>query len=71
MLGDDPEQAATLLGASEQLFAEVGAAIDPDETETQRKVLAWAVETIGAEAVDELRAAGAERPIDELLGSIG
>jgi hypothetical protein len=70
MLGDDPEQAATMLGASEQLFAEVGAAIDPDETETQRKVLTWAVETIGAEAVDELRAAGAELPIDEPLASV-
>ena len=67
MLGDDPEQAAKMLGASEQLFAEVGAAIDPDETETQRKVLAWANETIGAAAVDELRKAGADTPLDQLL----
>ena len=58
-----------MLGASEHLFTEVGAAIDPDETDTQRKVRMWAIERIGAEAVDELRAAGADTSIDELLKS--
>jgi predicted ATPase/DNA-binding SARP family transcriptional activator len=67
MLGDDPEQSARMLGASERLFAEVGAAIDPDETETQLEVLTWAIETIGVEAVEELRTTGAELPIDELV----
>jgi hypothetical protein len=62
MLDDDAERAARVLGASEKLFAEVGAAIDPDETETQRKVLEWTIETIGATAVDELRAGGPTRP---------
>jgi hypothetical protein len=61
----DPEQAATLLGAAEQLFRAVGAAIDPDET--QEKVLAFAVERLGTERVDELRAAGAARPLDKLI----
>jgi predicted ATPase/DNA-binding SARP family transcriptional activator len=70
MLEGNPEQAARTLGASEHLFTDVGAAIDPDETETQRKVLAWAVEAIGAEAVDDLRATGASLPIDQLLESI-
>lgn len=67
MLDDDAERAARVLGASEKLFAEVGAAIDPDETQTQRKVLEWTIETIGATAVDELRAAGADTSIDELV----
>lgn len=63
----DPEQAATLLGAAEQLFRDVGAAIDPDETQTQQKVLAFAVERLGTERVDELCAAGAARPLDKLI----
>ncbi|MDX6370765.1 MAG: hypothetical protein QOG93_2267 [Gaiellaceae bacterium] len=69
MLAADPEEAARMLGASQRLFTEVGAAIDPEETEAQRKVLAWTVETLGPDAVDELRAAGADRALAELLQS--
>ncbi|MDX6386521.1 MAG: hypothetical protein QOD85_323 [Gaiellaceae bacterium] len=69
MLAEDPEEAARMLGASQRLFTEVGAAIDPEETEAQRKVLAWTVETLGPDAVDELRAAGADRALAELLQS--
>ena len=69
MLAEDPQEAARMLGASQRLFTEIGAAIDPEETETQRKVLAWTVEKLGPDAVDELRAAGADSALAELLES--
>ena len=69
MLAEDPEEAARMLGASQRLFTEVGAAIDPEETETQRKVLAWTVEKLGPDAVEELRATGADSALSELLES--
>jgi hypothetical protein len=54
---------------AKRLFGDVGAAVDPDETETQGKVLAFAVERLGAERTDDLRAAGAARPVDDLLAA--
>jgi tetratricopeptide (TPR) repeat protein len=69
MHNDAPEEAATLLGAAERLFGDVGAAIDPDETQTQQKVLAYAVERLGAERAKDLRAAGAARPVEDLLAA--
>ena len=67
MLESDPECAARFLGAAERHFAEVGAAVDPDELETQQKVRDWAVQELGTETVDELRAAGAETPVNDLV----
>jgi predicted ATPase/DNA-binding SARP family transcriptional activator len=67
MLEAAPELAARLLGAAEHLFADVGAAVDPDELDTQKSVREWAVEELGVEEVDALRAAGADTPLDELL----
>jgi predicted ATPase/DNA-binding SARP family transcriptional activator len=67
MLEAAPELAARLLGAAEHLFADVGAAVDPDELDTQKSVRQWAVEELGVEEVDALRAAGADTPLDELL----
>lgn len=67
MLEGDPERASRLLGAAERLFGEVGAAVDPDELETQQKVLEWAVEALGTDVVAALRAAGAETPLEELV----
>jgi hypothetical protein len=69
MLADEPQESARMLGASQRIFTEVGAAIDPEETETQRKVLAWTVEQLGADAADELRTAGADTALAELLES--
>jgi predicted ATPase len=63
---DDAENAVTFLGAAESLFGTIGAAVDPDETETQRKVLDFAIERLGADRAEELRAAGAKRRVDEL-----
>jgi predicted ATPase/DNA-binding SARP family transcriptional activator len=67
MLEAAPELAARLLGAAEHLFADVGAAVDPDELDTQKSVREWAAEELGVEEVDALRAAGADTPLDELL----
>jgi predicted ATPase/DNA-binding SARP family transcriptional activator len=66
---EDAVRAATFLGGATRLFEDVGSVIDPDETETQQKVLAFIVEKLGAERAAELRAVGAERPLDELLGT--
>jgi tetratricopeptide (TPR) repeat protein len=66
MHDDDAENAALFVGAAEALFRTIGAAVDPDETETQRKVLNFAIERLGVDRTEELRAAGAARPFDEL-----
>jgi tetratricopeptide (TPR) repeat protein len=66
MADDDPERAARALGAAENLFSEIGSAMDPDEDETQRRVLSYVVERLGPERVDELRAPGARMSVDEL-----
>jgi hypothetical protein len=39
MADDDPERAGRALGAAENLLSEIGLAMDPDEEETQRRVL--------------------------------
>jgi tetratricopeptide (TPR) repeat protein len=66
MADDDPERAARALGAAENLFSEIGSAMDPDEDETQRRVLSYVMERLGAERVDELRAPEARMSMDEL-----
>ena len=68
MLERDAEQATRLLGAAEQLFAEVEAAVDPDEFETQQAIREWAVvEALGADAFGTLHTAAAETPADDLV----
>jgi len=51
----------------EHLFQEVEAAVDPDELETQRKVGDQAKQKLGVDAVNELRATGANTPTHDLL----
>ncbi len=70
MIEADPERAATMLGASDHLFAEIGAIPSPDEAEVQERVAAYVVDALGAERVDELRAAGAATALDELLEDV-
>jgi tetratricopeptide (TPR) repeat protein len=67
MLESEAERAARLLGAAERLFDEVEAAVDPDELETQEKIREWAVEALGADVFETLRATGAETPVDDLV----
>jgi predicted ATPase/DNA-binding SARP family transcriptional activator len=67
MLEEDPVRAATLLGASEKLFSEIGASLGPDEALIQEKVTAYAVGELGEQRTEELRAEGAARELDELL----
>ena len=62
----DEERAAELLGASQSLFTEIGAAIDPEESETQERVRNELYAALGRDRTDELCARGAARPALEL-----
>ena len=55
MIEEDAARAATMLGASEQLFAEIGASPSPDEAQAQERITAYVVDELGAERADELR----------------
>jgi len=70
LLEEEAEQAATMLGASEHLFHEIGAALDPEEAECQERVAAFARERLGPARVEELRGAGAASDLDELLEDV-
>ena len=70
MIEDDPTRAATLLGASDHLFAEIGAIPSPDEAQVQERVAAYVVAALGEERVAELRAAGAASTLDDLLEDV-
>jgi tetratricopeptide (TPR) repeat protein len=70
MIEDEPARAATLLGASDQLFSEIGAIPSPDEAEVQERVAAYVLDALGAERVAELRAAGAASTLDDLLEDV-
>jgi hypothetical protein len=65
MLEDDAGWAATMLGASQHVFGEIGAALDPEEAESQQRVAAFAAEKLGPARADELRAAGATVDLGE------
>jgi hypothetical protein len=67
---DDAERAALMLGASEHLFGEVGAALDAEEAESRERVGAFIAEALGADRAAELRAAGAALTLDELLEGV-
>jgi tetratricopeptide (TPR) repeat protein len=67
MIDGDAVRAATLLGGSEELFAEIGATRSPDEAESQARVTAYLLDGLGRERTDELRAEGAALSLDELL----
>jgi predicted ATPase/DNA-binding SARP family transcriptional activator len=70
MLEADARRSATLLGASEALFSELGAIPSPDETLAQQRVGAYVVDALGEEQAAELRAMGAASTPDELLGEV-
>jgi predicted ATPase/DNA-binding SARP family transcriptional activator len=70
MLEEDATRAATLLGASNRLFGEIGAIPSPDEAETQERVAAYVAEELGAERAAEVQAAGAELTLDALLENV-
>jgi predicted ATPase len=70
MIEDDPERAAEMLGASDQLFREIGAVASPDEAESREKVGAYVLEELGPERVAELRAVGAALDLDEVLEAV-
>ena len=70
MIEDDPGRAATLLGASDHLFSEIGAVPSPDEAQVQERVAAYVLDALGAERVAELRADGAASTLDELLEDV-
>ncbi|HJU36941.1 MAG TPA: BTAD domain-containing putative transcriptional regulator [Gaiellaceae bacterium] len=70
MREDDAPRAATLLGASESLFSEIGRVPDPDEAQMHEQVAAFVVDAIGPERTAELRAEGAAQTLDELLEDV-
>src|SRR5436305_10996675 len=65
MLEEDTARAAVLLGASEGLFAELGAIPSPDEAEAQQRVTDYALETLGPARTAELRSEGAATTLDQ------
>jgi predicted ATPase/DNA-binding SARP family transcriptional activator len=70
MIEQDAARAATMLGASGGLFAEIGATLSPDEAETKERVTAYVVAELGPERTEELRVEGAAIPVDELLDDV-
>src|SRR4029078_1811411 len=65
MIEDAAPRAAVLLGASEQLFTEIGCVPDPDEAQTQARLSAFVVDTLGEGRAAGLRGGGgAEKPQD-------
>jgi tetratricopeptide (TPR) repeat protein len=70
MLEQDATRAAAMLGASDGLFADIGAVPSPDEAQTQERVAAYVVDALGLQRADALRAEGAATAIDELLDEV-
>jgi tetratricopeptide (TPR) repeat protein len=70
MIEGDAQRAANLLGASEQLFAEIGRVPDPDEAQVQARVAAFVTETLGEGEAARLRAQGASQSLEELLDRV-
>jgi hypothetical protein len=66
LLVREDERAAELLGASENLFAEIGAAVDPEESVAQERIRSELYAALGRDRTDELCARGAARPPHEL-----
>ena len=71
VLAQRNERAAELLGASEELFRELGVGIEQNEAKAQQRILTALNETLGATRTDELRASGAERSrsLDDLVAA--
>ncbi|MFL5941702.1 MAG: BTAD domain-containing putative transcriptional regulator [Gaiellaceae bacterium] len=70
MIEADPERAATMLGASNHLFAEIGAIPSPDEAQAQERVAAYVVDALDVERAAELQAVGAALDLEELLEDV-
>jgi predicted ATPase/DNA-binding SARP family transcriptional activator len=70
MIEQDAARAAEMLGASEQLFSEIGSSLSPDEAQTRERVAAYAVAELGSERTEELRVEGAALPLDDVLEDI-
>ena len=70
MGADDAERAATLFGASEQLFSEIGALPNPDEAVVQERLTEFIIDALGEERAAELRSEGASQTLDDLLDRV-
>jgi hypothetical protein len=69
LLVRDEERAAELLGASASLFGEIGAAVDPEESESQERLRRHLYASLGPDRTDELCARGAAVPAEELAAA--
>jgi hypothetical protein len=67
LLDQENERAAKLLGASEDMFREIGVALEQGEAVAQHRILTGLYATLGAERTDELRERGASMPVEELV----
>jgi predicted ATPase len=67
LLDQENERAAKLLGASEDMFREIGVALEQGEAVAQHRILTGLYATLGAERTDELRERGARMPVEELV----
>ena len=70
MIEAEPERAATMLGASDHLFVEIGAIPSPDEAQVQERVAAYVVDALGEERAVKRRGEGAATDLDELLDEV-
>ena len=68
LLEQENERAAELLGACEDIFREIGVAVEQGEALAQHRLLTELYATLGEERTDELRVRGATTPVDELVG---
>jgi predicted ATPase/DNA-binding SARP family transcriptional activator len=69
LLEQENERAAELLGAAENLFREIGAAVEHGEAEVQRRMLSELYDALGEKRTDELRVRGAAKEPAELLAA--
>jgi predicted ATPase/DNA-binding SARP family transcriptional activator len=68
LLEQENERAAAFLGASEDIFREIGVAIEQGEAVAQHRILTALYASLGEELTDELRERGATTPVEELVG---
>ena len=67
LLEDRHEHAAELLGASEELFRELGVGIEQSEARAQERMRTSLYATLGDERADELRARGVALSVNKLV----
>ncbi len=68
--GQEYERAAQLFGAAEAVRAEIGAALSPNDRETNRPYIDRAVQILGRDRFMQCWEEGASRPVDDVVASL-